>query len=147
MQREKDFYYCASVLLLLKFTNRFHLFTFCLIRRYRPLRPQPVFNFNRDNQGSAQRRDDDGHIELGVCFLCLAHYFGSLILSLGDASIASPFTSHVGSAASCVDIIRQGRGSLVTTIEIYKIIALNCLVNAFILSVRSRPLAFTEKAR
>ncbi len=44
--------------------------------------------------------------------------------------------SHVGSVVSCVDIIRQGRGSLVTTIEIYKIIALNCLVNAFVLSVR-----------
>ena len=79
-----------------------------------------MFNFNRDQQGpGAQRRDDDAHIELG------------------DASIASPFTSHVGSASSCIDIIRQGRGSLVTTIEIYKIIALNCLVNAFILSVRS----------
>jgi len=25
-----------------------------------------VFNFNRDKQGNAQRRDDDGHIELGV---------------------------------------------------------------------------------
>ena len=56
-------------------------------------------------------------------------------VSLGDASIASPFTSHIGSVASCIDIIRQGRGSLVTTIEIFKIIALNCLVNAFVLSV------------
>jgi hypothetical protein len=50
--------------------------------------------------------------------------------------------SHVGSVASCIDIIRQGRGSLVTTIEIYKIIALNCLVNAFVLSVRETPVMF-----
>ena len=51
-------------------------------------------------------------------------------------SVMRPNRSHVGSVVSCVDIIRQGRGSLVTTIEIYKIIALNCLVNAFVLSVR-----------
>ena len=52
--------------------------------------------------------------------------------------------SHVGSVASCIDIIRQGRGSLVTTIEIYKIIALNCLVNAFVLSVRETPVIFEK---
>ena len=57
-------------------------------------------------------------------------------MSLVLRSFMRPNRSHVGSVVSCVDIIRQGRGSLVTTIEIYKIIALNCLVNAFVLSVR-----------
>ncbi len=129
-----------------------------LLLRYRPLRPQPIFNFNRNARGQQpQRRDDEVapnivtdilftthtaravSCRVGRCVHRLSFYVCSptnkslfvLILRLGR--------SHVGSVSSCIDIIRQGRGSLVTTIEIYKIIALNCLVNAFVLSVRQTP--------
>nr|AHW68397.1 putative P-ATPase-V [Nosema pernyi] len=54
---------------------------------------------------------------------------------MGDASVAAPFTAKTGSLESILNIIRQGRSALVTTIQMYKILGLNSLVNAFSLSV------------
>ncbi|KAI4291085.1 manganese-transporting P-type ATPase [Pancytospora philotis] len=49
----------------------------------------------------------------------------------GDASVAAPFTTRSNSLCSIVEIIQQGRSSLVTTIQMYKILALNSIINAF----------------
>lgn len=49
----------------------------------------------------------------------------------GDASIAAPLTVRSNSLKSIIEIIQQGRSSLVTTIQMYKILAINSVTNAF----------------
>lgn len=53
----------------------------------------------------------------------------------GDASMASPFTAKQGHIMPCTDILKQGRSTLVTTVQMFKILGLLCLSTAYSLSV------------
>jgi cation-transporting ATPase 13A1 len=63
------------------------------------------------------------------------HEADPTIVKLGDASIASPFTAKRTSIDSVLTVIRQGRCTLVGTIQVYKVLALNCLSSAFMMSI------------
>ena len=63
------------------------------------------------------------------------------MVKLGDASVAAPFTSKLPSITSTVDIIRQGRCTLVSTVQMQQVLFLNWCVHA-----RARAMTRVERA-
>merc|ERR1719199_531918 len=59
------------------------------------------------------------------------------MVQLGDASIAAPFTSRTPSISSTVDIIRQGRCTLLSAVQQMQIMMLESMISAYTLSAMS----------
>jgi manganese-transporting P-type ATPase len=57
------------------------------------------------------------------------------LLKPGDASMASPFTIKAVDVMPTTDVIKQGRCTLVVTIQMFKILGLLSLSTAYSLSV------------
>lgn len=55
-------------------------------------------------------------------------------INLGDACVAAPFTIRNNLLTGVLNVVRQGRSTLVTTFQMYKILALNSLITAYSLS-------------
>jgi cation-transporting ATPase 13A1 len=55
----------------------------------------------------------------------------------GDASIAAPFTSRQPSIKSVVDLVRQGRCTLLSALQQQQIMMLECMITAYTLSALS----------
>lgn len=58
-------------------------------------------------------------------------------VKLGDASMAAPFTSRTPSICSVVDIIRQGRCTLLSAVQQMQIMMLDSMISAYSLSAMS----------
>eukprot|EP00041_Stephanoeca_diplocostata_P039356 m.1618071 g.1618071 ORF g.1618071 m.1618071 type:complete len:1536 (+) comp25376_c1_seq1:138-4745(+) len=55
----------------------------------------------------------------------------------GDASVAAPFTSRSPSVRACVDLIRQGRCTLLSALQQQQIMMLQSIISAYTLSALS----------
>lgn len=95
--------------------------------------------YAQEMEGAKKKKRQHGSIE-GSAAAMAAQFedmeTGDLpMVKIGDASVAAPFTSKMPSIRSCVDIVRQGRCTLVSSIQMYQILALNCLISSYSLSV------------
>eukprot|EP00929_Paragymnodinium_shiwhaense_P113015 TRINITY_DN81280_c0_g1_i1.p1 TRINITY_DN81280_c0_g1~~TRINITY_DN81280_c0_g1_i1.p1 ORF type:complete len:1486 (+),score=495.64 TRINITY_DN81280_c0_g1_i1:141-4598(+) len=59
------------------------------------------------------------------------------MVQLGDASTAAPFTSRTPSIGACIDIIRQGRCTLLSAVQQMEIMMLESMISAYTLSTMS----------
>mmetsp|Transcript_66487 Transcript_66487/g.152289 ORF Transcript_66487/g.152289 Transcript_66487/m.152289 type:complete len:1462 (-) Transcript_66487:171-4556(-) len=55
----------------------------------------------------------------------------------GDASIAAPFTSRSPSIKNSIDLVRQGRCTLLSSLQQMQVMMLNCIISAYTLSAIS----------
>uniref|UniRef100_A0A0G4HKL1 Uncharacterized protein n=1 Tax=Chromera velia CCMP2878 TaxID=1169474 RepID=A0A0G4HKL1_9ALVE len=62
---------------------------------------------------------------------------GVQMIRPGDASVAAPFTTRIPSVRSCVDLLRQGRCTLLGALQQQQIMMLECMISAYTMSALS----------
>lgn len=88
----------------------------------------------RTSGGSAQQNQ---HLDKQIQELQKEMSMQSQVAQFGDASIAAPFTSKKPSVDVVPEIIREGRRTLVTTHQMFRILAVNSLLASYQLSALS----------
>jgi len=59
------------------------------------------------------------------------------MVQLGDASTAAPFTTRTPSIGACIDIVRQGRCTLLSAVQQMEIMMLESMISAYTMSAMS----------
>lgn len=94
-------------------------------------------NVYDQDEGKDKKQDMEAKVAEMKEALTSADAGGLPVVRPGDASIAAPFTSKAPSVKNCVDLIRQGRCTLLSALQQQQIMMLNCIINAYVLSALS----------
>jgi len=94
------------------------------------LKPTEIAHLSPAERVEAQKK----HLEEWKKFNAMGNINDAGQVELGDACIAAPFTYKYSSIKCVKRLIKQGRTTLTTTFQMYKILSLNSLISAYTMS-------------